>query len=78
MQFVKIGDDVFDLQMSLERLKMVAVLLKRTAMSIKKVVQLCLKQLRTVLLVTGIWNENSAEEGKSGCSNKLMLHLRSC
>ena len=70
-------DVVFDLQMSLERPEMAAVLIQHTAISIKKVVQLCLKQVCIVLFVTGIWNENSTEEGKSGCSNKLTLRLRS-
>ena len=65
MQFVKTMDVVFDLQMSLECLETAAVLLKCTAISIKKVVQLCLKQFHSVLLMTGIWNENSTKEGKS-------------
>ena len=34
---------VFDLQMSLERAETATVLIQRTAISIKKVVQLCLK-----------------------------------
>ena len=57
---------VFDLQMSVESAEMAAVLIQRIAISIKKVVQLCINQVRTVLLVTGIWNENSTEEDKSG------------
>ena len=38
-------------------------LLKRTAISIKEVVEHCLKQFRAVLLVTRIWKENSTNEG---------------
>ena len=65
MQFVITMDVVFVPQMSLEHPETAAVLLKRTAISIKKVVQLCLKQFYSVFLVTGIWKENSTEEGKS-------------
>ena len=67
---------MFDLQMSLKRAETAVVLIQRITISIKKVVQLCLNQVCTVLLVTGIWNENSTEEGKLGCSNKLTSVLR--
>ena len=40
-------------------------LLKRTAISIKEVVEQCLKKFRTVLLVTRIWKGNSTNEGNS-------------
>ena len=40
-------------------------LLKRTAISIKEVVEHCLKQFRAVLLVTRIWKGNSTNEGNS-------------
>ena len=40
-------------------------LLKRTAISIKEVVEQCLKKFRAVLLVTRIWKGNSTNEGNS-------------
>ena len=55
------NDVVFVLEKSPERPNMAMVLVTRTAISIKKVIQLCLKHL-PLLLVTRIWKENSTEE----------------
>ena len=63
MNLGEYNDVIFVPEKSLERLEMVVLLLMCTTISIKKVVQLCLKQSRSVLLVTRMWKENSIEEG---------------
>ena len=50
-------------------------LLKRTAISIKEVVEQCLKQFHAVLLVTRIWKGNSTNEGNSVMYRAIIVNV---